>query len=67
MGARLRCGQAVSYELGAHRFAYLVPSRGRVIVNGVRVNARNGVALRGEPDLRIEAIEDSEFVFVDVA
>ena len=67
VGAKLRSGQAVSYELGVHRYAYLVPSRGRITVNGVRLDARDGVALRGEPVLRIEALDDAEIVFVDVA
>ncbi len=66
VGARLRSGQAVSYELGADRFAYLVPSRGRVAVNGVPLDARDGVELRNEPELRIEAIDDAEIIFVDV-
>ena len=67
LGAQLRAGQAVSYELGAQRQAYLVPARGRIAVNGVRLDARDGAALRDEPTLCIEALDDAEIVFVDVA
>ena len=39
----------------------------RVEVNGVRVNARDGVAIRDEAKLKITALEDSELVLVDAA
>jgi len=38
-----------------------------VDVNGVRVNARDGVAIREEASLKITALEDSELVLVDAA
>ena len=36
-------------------------------VNGLRVEARDGVAIEQEQLLRVTAIEDSEIVLVDVA
>jgi quercetin 2,3-dioxygenase len=38
-----------------------------VEVNGVRVNARDGAAIRDEVTLKITALEDSELVLVDAA
>ncbi|MFN5690522.1 MAG: hypothetical protein ACK46T_41015, partial [Bradyrhizobium sp.] len=46
---------------------YLVPAAGSVEVNGVRVNARDGAAIRDEATLKITALEDSELVLVDAA
>ena len=49
------------------RHLYLVPAAGSVEVNGVRVNARDGAAIRDEAKLTITALEDSELVLVDAA
>ena len=49
------------------RNLYLVPAAGSVEVNGVRVNARDGAAIRDEAKLTITALEDSELVLVDAA
>jgi hypothetical protein len=38
-----------------------------VDINGIRVNARDGVAIRDETRLKITALEDSELVLVDAA
>jgi hypothetical protein len=38
-----------------------------VDINGIRVNARDGVAIRDEARLKITALEDSELVLVDAA
>ena len=48
-------------------YLYLVPAAGSVEVNGVRVNARDGAAIRNEAKLTITALEDSELVLVDAA
>lgn len=40
---------------------------GSIRVNGVLAGDRDGVAVSGEPELLIEALEDSEVVLVDVA
>jgi len=46
---------------------YLVPATGAVEINGLRVNARDGAAVRDESRLKITALEDSELVLVDAA
>jgi redox-sensitive bicupin YhaK (pirin superfamily) len=65
VGATLTAGQTAEYRLGASRKAYLVPAAGVVEVNGVRVAARDGVAVQDEDVLRITAVEDAEIILVD--
>ncbi len=65
LGATLTAGESVSYALGAGRHAYLVPASGSVEVNGVRLEARDGAAIKDETSLEIRALEDSELVMVD--
>jgi redox-sensitive bicupin YhaK (pirin superfamily) len=63
-GAVLPAGVVVRHEFKPGHDAYLVPAAGLVIVNGVRVEAREGVALRGEPSIEVEALSDAELVLV---
>jgi redox-sensitive bicupin YhaK (pirin superfamily) len=65
LGATIKAGESVDYALGAGRHAYLVPANGTIEVNGVRIGARDGVAIRDESDVRIKALADSEVVLVD--
>jgi quercetin 2,3-dioxygenase len=67
LGTTLKAGESAEYSAGAARHLYLVPAAGAVEVNGVRVNARDGAAIRDEATLRITALEDSELVLVDAA
>lgn len=67
LGATLAAGDSVTYETGADRHAYLVPAAGRVTVDGVEVNARDGAAITGLDAITIHALEDSELVLVDAA
>jgi redox-sensitive bicupin YhaK (pirin superfamily) len=67
LGATLKAGQTAEYALGEGRHAYLVPAVGAVEVNGVRLDARDGAAVRDEPTLRVTAVEDAEVVLVDAA
>ena len=67
LGATLEAGATVQYDLGAGRYGYLVPAKGAVDLNGVRIDARDGAAIRDEPTLRITALEDAELVLVDTA
>jgi len=67
LGASLKAGDTVDYTLGTGRYAYLVPSTGAVEINGTRIGARDGAAIRDETSLRITAIEDAELVLVDTA
>jgi redox-sensitive bicupin YhaK (pirin superfamily) len=67
LGATLKAGETAEYDLGENRYGYLVPSTGSVEVNGVRLDARDGAAIRDEPKLRVTALEDAELVLVDAA
>ena len=68
LGATLKAGQSVEYRFGdASRYGYLVPAVGRIKVNGLALNARDGVAIRDEELLRITAEEDAELILVDTA
>jgi redox-sensitive bicupin YhaK (pirin superfamily) len=64
LGATVKSGEAIDFEASPDRHLYLVPS-GRVRVNGVPAQPRDGVAITGEERLRIEAEDDSELVLVD--
>jgi redox-sensitive bicupin YhaK (pirin superfamily) len=66
-GATLRAGETTEYPLGRDRFAYLVPAVGAIEVNGVRLDARDGAAVRDQDVLTVKALEDSEVVLVDAA
>ncbi len=65
--ATLKAGEHVDYALGATRRGYLVPARGAIEVNGVRLNARDGAAIAQEDVLHVSALEDAEIVLVDSA
>ncbi|MDP3299468.1 MAG: pirin family protein, partial [Phenylobacterium sp.] len=67
LGATLKAGETTEHALDAGRHAYLVPASGRVEVNGVTLEARDGAAITGETSLTITALEDSELVLVDAA
>ena len=67
LGATLKAGETAKYELGAGRHGYLVPAKGSVEVNGVRIEARDGAAIADEALLAVKALEDSEIVLVDAA
>ena len=63
-GATVKAGQSIEFTTGADRHVYLVPS-GRIRVNGTEAGPRDGVAITGEPSIRIEAVDDAELVLVD--
>ena len=65
LGASLKAGDTVEYRLGESRHAYLVPARGAVEINGVRLEARDGAAIENEAVLKITASEEAEIVLVD--
>jgi hypothetical protein len=66
-GATLKAGESTEYRLGKDRHAYLVPAVGAVEVNGVRLGARDGAAVKDEEVLTVTALEDAEVVLVDAA
>ena len=66
LGARLEPGKEIEYRLRPGRHAYLVPARGAVSVNGVRIGERDGAAIRDEAMLRLGAPQgEAELVLVD--
>jgi redox-sensitive bicupin YhaK (pirin superfamily) len=67
LGTTLKAGESAEYSADQARHLYLVPAAGAIEVNGIRVNARDGAAIRDEATLRITALEDSELVLVDAA
>ncbi|HWT43116.1 MAG TPA: pirin family protein [Sphingopyxis sp.] len=67
VGATLLAGETAEYPLGKDRKAYLVPAKGAVQIDDVRVNTRDGAAISDMDVIRVTAIEDSEIVLVDAA
>lgn len=67
LGATLKAGETTRYTLSSERYAYLVPAKGSVEVNGVHLDARDGAAIRNETTLEVKALEDAELVLVDSA
>lgn len=67
LGATLKAGEALDYELGEGRHGYLVPATGRITINGEPFAARDGAALSGGRRFTILAEQDAEIVMVDSA
>jgi hypothetical protein len=67
LATTLKAGETAEYAPDKKRNLYLVPAVGRIDVNGVLVNARDGAAIHDEDKLTITALEDSELVLVDAA
>ncbi|QWP77071.1 pirin family protein [Lysobacter sp. K5869] len=67
LGLTLAQGETAEYAFDGERYGYLVPAKGRIEVNGVAANARDGIAIRGEARIRVTATEDAELVLVDTA
>ena len=68
LGATVKAGESVTYTTrDASRHLYLVPATGKVHVEEVEANARDGVAITQRESVTITAIEDSELVLVDAA
>jgi len=67
VAATLKAGESAEYALGKTRRGYLVPAKGAVEIDGVRVNARDGAAIENVETLKVKALEDSEIVLVDAA
>ena len=65
LGATLARGETAELALDPARHAYLVATQGPIEVNGVRAEARDGVAITGVDTVTITAVEDAEIVLVD--
>jgi quercetin 2,3-dioxygenase len=67
LGATIKAGEHISLALDPKRHAYLVPARGSVSVDDVRIDARDGAAITGVSKIEIVGLEEAEVVLVDVA
>ncbi len=66
LGATLKAGETATHTLG-DRKAYLVATAGRIEVNGVAAQPRDGVAIAEVDSIEVRALDDAEIVLVDVA
>lgn len=66
LGAILRAGEHLDYSFETGRRGYLVPTRGSLEVNGIRLSARDGAAIKDTASLDLKALQDAELVLVDV-
>lgn len=66
-GRHAQAGESADYPPGATRRGYLVPAKGEVEVNGVKLNARDGAAITQEDVITVKALSDAEVVLVDAA
>lgn len=68
LGATLRAGESVEYRFAdSSRFGYLVPAKGKVEIDDVVLDARDGAAISEVGSIRVTALEDAELVLVDTA
>jgi len=65
LGATLSAGAQAAYAPSPGRHQYVALARGSALVNGVRLDARDGAAIKDEADIRIEALDEAEVVLVD--
>lgn len=65
LAAALTAGESVTYPADPVRHQYLVAPSGRIRVNGLEANPRDGVAITGETSITVEAFDDAEVVMVD--
>ena len=65
LGATLKAGETLDYEVKPGRYGYLVLAAGSVDLNGEVLNARDGAAITGAANLTLKGLEDAEIVFVD--
>ncbi len=65
LGATLKAGETLRYQVSEDRYGYLVLAAGSVELNGETLTARDAAAITGAENLELTAIEDAEIVFVD--
>ncbi|HCH93703.1 MAG TPA: hypothetical protein DFK13_02330 [Erythrobacter sp.] len=63
--ATLAKGQSAVWTTSGERHQYLVAPKGRVTVNGREAQPRDGIAVTGESEIVVEALDDAEIVLVD--
>lgn len=65
VAASIGAGERITYHADPARHLYLVAPTGRIRINGVEAQARDGVAISGETEIAVEALDDAELVLVD--
>lgn len=66
LGATIAAGDSVTYRPASmERHLYLVPATGRIRIDDVEANARDGVAMTQMDAVTITALEESEVILVD--
>jgi redox-sensitive bicupin YhaK (pirin superfamily) len=60
-------GERISLPMDPARHAYLVPATGAVDVGGIRIDAREGVAINDVDRIDIVVLEDAEVLLIDAA
>ena len=63
---RLEAGKSIRHEIGNGHDLYVVPSTGTVLVDGVTVEAGDGVAVIRQASVEFKAIQDTELVIVEL-
>ncbi|RIJ33147.1 pirin family protein [Henriciella mobilis] len=65
LGATLKAGETLDYQVSEGRFGYFVLAAGEVELNGEVLKARDGAAVTGPESLQFKSLKDAEIVFVD--
>ena len=65
LGASLKAGQSITYNLQDGRHAYLVNAAGVITVNDWQLDERDAAAIKNEGKLTIVAVVDAQVVLVD--
>ena len=65
LAATLAAGETVTYAADPARHQYLVAPVGRISVNGMEAQPRDGVAITGESTITLTALDAAEVVMVD--
>ena len=66
-GAVLNAGSEITYSFEPGDAGYLVPATGEIQVNCKRIQSREGLVIREESAITINALEDSEVVLIVTA
>ncbi len=67
VAATLKAGETAEYRASKDRRLYLVPATGAVEIDGLRIAARDGAAIKDVETLSVTALDDSEVILVDAA
>jgi redox-sensitive bicupin YhaK (pirin superfamily) len=63
----LKPDEEVTHQFGKGRYGWLQVARGRVQLNGKKLNQGDGAAISDETKLTIKATEDAEVLLFDLA